>query len=299
MNKKTSVYLLSLMNHKSEINSDKHLLDTVKLIGADALDYSVMVNTVTDEGGLYSMGADAVREYFTELRKYADSIGVGINQTHGRLFGYAVSPEDTEVFIKNAELDCIATASLGAKYCVFHTPAYNKVGDLSDEEMRKIGFDSFNAILPFAKREGIKIAAETHGTSRRYKKMEFYGYVENLIELVDRIKAETEYSENICVCVDTGHTNLTVPLGNPGVGEVIRRLGSRVEVLHLHDNDMMTDQHKIPMTGTIDWHDVLAALEEIGYQGFYNLENEITHFGEGFEIEEAAFSVKVLKHLIK
>ena len=36
-----------------------------------------------------------------------------------------------------------------------------------------------------------------------------------------------------------------------------------ISTLHLHDNDTLTDQHKPPMTGCIDWNDVLDALDEV------------------------------------
>ena len=88
-------------------------------------------------------------------------------------------------------------------------------------------------------------------------------------------------------------------MGHPSVGDVIRKLGSLVEVLHIHDNNGIKDQHKIVGTGIIDWKDTLSALEEIGYSGYYNLETMLKHFGEDFEVEEAKFSVKVLDHMLK
>lgn len=297
MEKKIGVYLHHLQNK----HGDKYVLDLAKKIGADAFDFTLCQHDISRAGDLYSKGVSEVKKYFSDLKKYADSIGIEIRQTHGRLIGYGVTPEGNETFIKNAELDLIAAAELGAKYCVVHTPAYNWVGgDRSDDEMRDIGFNLFNNILPYAKREGVKIAAETHGDASKYGKMEFFGYINNLVELCEKIKTSTEYGDYICVCVDTGHTNLAVKYeGNPSVGDAIRELGSLVEVLHLHDNNGKKDQHKIPMTGDIDWNDVLNALDEINYPGYYNLESEITHFGEGFEAEEAAFAVKVMKHMLK
>jgi sugar phosphate isomerase/epimerase len=53
------------------------------------------------------------------------------------------------------------------------------------------------------------------------------------------------------------------------------------------------------MTGSIDWTDVMNALDEIGYCGWYNLEINLRHFGEDFAIEEAAFAVKVMRQILK
>ena len=87
--------------------------------------------------------------------------------------------------------------------------------------------------------------------------------------------------------------------GNPKPGDVIRLAGQNLVALHLNDNDTLTDQHKTPLTGTIDWKDVFDALDEIGYAGYYNMELELRHFGKDFEIEEAAFSIKVLRNMLK
>ncbi len=288
------MHLGAIQRHKG----DKQAIDAAKELGLDGIDFDLSMHSVSKEGDLYGMGRDAVIEYFTDVKAYADKVGMTIRQTHGRLYGFGTSPEMTEEFVKNTELDCLASRVLGAKYCVVHTPSVAWVGiDKTDEEMIALCDDLFRQILPMAKREGIKIAAETHGYCNKYQKMEYYGYADNLIKACQRAK-DMGYGDQICVCVDTGHTNMTVRHGNLSVGDFIRRAGSLVEVLHLHDNDGVTDQHKIPMTGVIDWNDVLTALEEINYSGWYNLENEMTKFGSGFAMEMAEFSVKLIKYMV-
>ena len=86
--------------------------------------------------------------------------------------------------------------------------------------------------------------------------------------------------------------------GNPTPADVIRRLGKSVTLLHLNDNDTLTDQHKIPQTGCIDWNGVMDALDEIGYGGIYNMELNLRHFGDNFLIETAEFAVKVMRNML-
>ncbi|MGN0961014.1 MAG: sugar phosphate isomerase/epimerase family protein [Christensenellales bacterium] len=50
------------------------------------------------------------------------------------------------------------------------------------------------------------------------------------------------------VCFDTGHRNFLTPSF-----DVIENFGDYISVLHIHDNDGKTDQHKFPYTGNIDW----------------------------------------------
>ena len=295
MNERISLSILDLQ----EKYGDKRAIDEAAKIGLVNVDFDLLSHSVANEGDVYSQGAEAVKAYFTSVGEYAREKNVKIVQTHGRLIGYGITPERDVTFVKDAELDCIATAALGAKYSVFHTPAHNHVGDLPAERMFEIGVSLFSTVLPFAKEHGIKIAAETHGTASKYNKMEFFGIPENLKELIKRVREASPAGDSLCVCVDTGHTNLAAKMGYPPVGDVIRDLGELVEVLHLHDNNGIKDQHKILGMGIIDWQDVLSALREIGYSGYYNLETMLKHYGEDFEIEEAEFSVKVLNHMLK
>ncbi len=78
-------------------------------------------------------------------------------------------------------------------------------------------------------------------------------------------------------------------------------LGNRIVALHLNDNDTLRDQHKIPMTCTIDWKDAFEALKEIGYTGIYSmpLDFNANHFGKDFAEEEAAFAVKVMRNVLR
>ena len=88
--------------------------------------------------------------------------------------------------------------------------------------------------------------------------------------------------------------------GQPSVPDLIRRLGPAVEVLHLNDNEGKTDMHAIPFvrshprTGALNWQEVFRALDEIGYNGYYNLEMGWNTYGFNFSTEEAIFGVKVL-----
>ncbi|MBE6728102.1 MAG: hypothetical protein E7562_05605 [Ruminococcaceae bacterium] len=80
--------------------------------------------------------------------------------------------------------------------------------------------------------------------------------------------------------------------------EIASQIGADAVDFSIDDNDTFTDQHKIPMTGTINWNDVFDALDEIGYSGVYNMELNLRHFGNDFLIETAEFAVKVMKNIL-
>ena len=232
------------------------------------------------------------------MRKVSEELGIKICQTHGRLQGFKDIKEEDEDLIRDARLDCLATSALGAPVCVMHSVTTIYLGpDTNPEKMRQLNFDMFTRILPFAKEYQITLASETFGDAVRFDCCDFFGQINEFIMSYNRVCAVEDFSKYFKICVDTGHSNKAMRFGNPKPGDVIRMLGGNIVVLHLNDNDTFTDQHKTPMTGTIDWNDVFNALDEIGYHGYYNMELELRHFGKDFEIEEAEFSVRVMKKI--
>lgn len=283
-----------------KVYGDKKALEIAKEIGADAVDFSLDNMDYRNPDCLYSKGDKAVAAYYGELKAYADDLGLVISQTHGKLPGFINNKEEDNALVENSRLDCLATAMLGAPVCVIHNASSISQGANPEPElMHRLSFDMFTRILPYAKQYGIKIATETFGDAVMYSACDFFGNIEEFMKAYDNIKAIEEYRDYFTVCVDTGHSNKAMRYGNPTPGDVIRRIGRDINVLHLNDNDTLTDQHKMPMTGCIDWDDVFDALDEVGYHGVYNMEIKLAHFGDDFLVEHAEFAVKLLRYMLK
>ena len=287
------------------IYGDRGAIEIAARIGADSCDFATYFSgqqtwDVREPSSIYAQGDEAVVQYCTELRKYAESLGIVIGQTHGRGNGFVNEKEADDALVENARLDLLAASALGAEVCVIHNATSIIHGPHPDPDMmRDLGFDQFMRILPYAAEYRVKLATETFGDAVLYDCVDFFGDFTEFVDLYDRIYAASPCRDWFTVCMDTGHTNKASRFGNPKPGEAIRRLGNKITALHLNDNDTLTDQHKIPVTGTIDWTDTLNALDEIGYQGIYNMELNLKHFGRGFEIETAEFAIKVMRHLLK
>ena len=299
-----SIYCLQLKY------GDMRALEIAKEIGADAVDYSLDFWNSTPVHEMYDYrvksspyyGSDEdIIAYFTNIKKHADELGIEICQTHGRGAGFKNIPDEDADLIRNARIDCLATKTLGAPVCVIHAVTSIFMGPNPDPQlMHDLNFDMFNKILVFAKQYGIKVATETFGDAVEYDACDFFGQIEEFMKTYNRIRSAGDNAKYFTTCVDTGHSNKAMRYGNPTAADVIRRIGSDISVLHLNDNDTFTDQHKIPCTGTIDFNDVFNALDEVGYNGVYNMEIGLgQHFGEGFEIEEAEFAIKVMRHILK
>ncbi len=280
--------------------SERECLRIVKDIGADAVDFNLNDYSKANKACIYSRSDEEICAHFAALKRYADELGIAFSQTHGRIEGFKNCKEADDLLIENARIDLMVTAVLGAPICVVHSVTTIFMGPDADPTlMRDLNFEMFTRMLPYAKRYGVIIASETFGDADRFQCCDFFGNLEEFIASYERVCAVDGNGPYFKLCVDTGHSNKAMRFGNPSPGDVIRRLGANTVALHLHDNDTLKDQHKIPLTGTIDWKDVLKALDEVGYEGVYNLEVNLCHFGKNFMIEEAAFAVKVLKNMLR
>lgn len=287
------------------IYGDKGAIEIAARIGADSVDFSThffdkRIWDFREPSSIYAQGDAAIVQYCTELREFARSLGIVIGQTHGRGEGFHNDKEQDDALVENARLDLLAASALGAGICVVHNATSIFHGpDPDPKMMRDLSFDQFTRILPYAAKYRVKLATETFGDAVEYDCVDFFGNIGEFLGTYNRIRAASKYREWFTVCMDTGHTNKASRFGNPKVGDVIRRMGRNIAALHLNDNDTLTDQHKIPLTGTVDWEDTLNALEEIGYDGIYNMELNLKHFGNGLEVETAAFAIKVLRNMLK
>ncbi|MBR2489810.1 MAG: sugar phosphate isomerase/epimerase [Clostridia bacterium] len=280
---------------------DFKALEIAKSIGADAVDFA-MANKRFDyrvEGSLYNKSDEEIIKYFSELKAYADELGIFVCQTHGHDCGFKNKKEEDDALVENIRLNLLATAALGAPVCVIHNATSLHMGANPDPElMHSLSYDLFTRTLPYAKQYNVKLATETFGDA--YKNIDFFGDIDEFMKAYNAIKQIDDLKDYFTTCVDTGHSNKAAVLfGQPKPADVIRRIGSDIAVLHLNDNDGIYDQHKMPKSGNIDWKDVLKALDEVGYDGVYNMELKLNHFSEDLLIETAEFSIKVLKEMLK
>ena len=293
---------IGISTHYMQKNyDDKRALEMAKATGADAVDFNLLTGgyDCRDKTSLYGKGDDAVIEYFTGIKRYADELGLEICQTHGQILGFKNDKSSDDALVENARLDLLATKTLGCDICVMHTTTTIHMGpDAPRELMHQLNFDMFTRILPYARQYGVRVATETFGDAANFDCVDFFGDINEFLIGYNKVKCVNDNADWFGICIDTGHSNKAMRFGNPSAADVIRMCGKDIIALHLNDNDGLSDQHKTPATGTIDWNDVFSALDEVGFNGVYNLEVVLLHFGEHFEQEEAEFAVKVTRKLL-
>ena len=285
------------------VYGDIKALEIAGEVGVDAVDFCLTGKRfdVRNPESVYSRTDEEIAAYFADIKKTADALGVVICMTHGHLEGFKQIEEEDAALLENIRRDLLATKILGAPVCVLHGVTTIHMGpDCDPQLMRDLNFHLFTQVLPYAREYDVKIATETFGNAACYGVCDFFGNIDEFIKTFNRICAAEDFRKYFTICVDTGHSNLASRYNaNPSPADVIRMLGGSISTLHLHDNDTYTDQHKIPMTGTIDWEDVFDALDEVGYSGYYNMELSLKWFGRDMMRDSAAFAVKVMKHFLK
>ena len=114
------------------------------------------------------------------------------------------------------------------------------------------------------------------------------------VERIDRINGKYN-AEVLGFCLDTGHANLV------GIDfeSFITALGNRLKVLHIHDNDGISDLHQIPYTFaktrenkcSTDWESFLRGLRNIGFQGTLSFETApvLSAFPKAMKADALAF----------
>ncbi len=267
MNKKISLSAWAHQHHFGDIAA----LEMIAGAGFDGVDFAVTGYNAGKKPNIYDMSDDEFCEYFTSVKKRADELGIAIPMTHNLSGSYTRDPEVNKRKLRECELGIKASAILGASATVIHSIGSGAWGfDTSDEEMHLENQKMYNDFIPIAEKYGVKISLESFGNTKKPDGTMGFDTFADPVKM--RYELDCLETDKKCFCLDTGHTHAATSGGYMSVPEYIRYFGNRIELLHLHDNDGLRDQHLFPAQGTIKWGEVYDALDEIGYDGYYNYE---------------------------
>lgn len=216
-----------------------------------------------DLTGFFDQTDAEMREAIRPYKEAAEKYGVKFIQAHAP-FPTLVKNQATNDYVLNAIKKTIMLMGyVGCKNLVVH-PGFLSADEKLDPDVE---WDSnirmYTALIPELKKYSVTCCLENMFTGHSGKVMEAIcsdpyeacAYVDALNE----IAGERLFG----FCLDTGHANL---LGHD-LYEVIRRLGDRLTVLHVHDNGGVSDDHMFPFMGITNWDRFCAGLKAIGYAG--------------------------------
>lgn len=253
------------MKTSTEIGSASKIIGEEKAVeycakaGFDAWDFSMfdMARFDRKSGRLiesnHPLKGENYLAFARKLKKIGEDNGIVCNQSHAPFPTYI--PE-IKSYLKRA-IEC--TAEAGGKICVIH-PDNHK----SAEENAEM----YNELLPFAKKCGVRIAAENMFNWNKEKDDADSAACSSPKDFNAHIDAVGD--EYLVACLDIGHAEMCG--AKTSAPEMIKSLGKRLCALHIHDNDKHHDLHQIPFSQKIDFKKVVSALKEIQYNGYLTLE---------------------------
>lgn len=249
------------------MGSDEKTIKMLQDSGFTAYDYSMAAFSGPANLGFELLRSPDYRERAQALRAYADSIGLPCNQTHAP---FATAKKGNEEYNKKAREQVKRAIEisgiLGAKYCVVHP-----CNDYTPEENAEL----YRAFIPTAKEAGVKIATENMWNCVGWGTPEFratpaacssHDNFRRHMELLTALDPDL-----FGACVDIGHAEMQ-GLGT-SAARMLETLGDYVTCIHLHDVDLVHDNHQLPFVCQIDYAPIIEAFRKIGYRGDITLES--------------------------
>ncbi len=243
----------------AQIIGEEKAIEYYAKVGFDAWDFSMfsMCNYDWTNGVLlkneHPLAGKNYLKFARKLKQIGLDNGIICNQSHAP---FPSCCDGVRSYYKRA-IEC--TAEAGGEICVIH-PDCQK----SAEENREMYLE----LLPFAKEHRVRIAAENMYNWDADKNQSAFAACATPESFNAHLDAVND--GYFIACLDIGHAEMRG--SNTSAVEMIKALGDRLFALHIHDNDKWRDSHQIPFSMNIDFKEVVSALKQIDYKGFFTLE---------------------------
>ncbi|MBR3751297.1 MAG: sugar phosphate isomerase/epimerase [Clostridia bacterium] len=263
----------------AKISGMERAVELCAKAGFDAWDLSMFDMCRIDSSGNYVatpnglMGNNCLK-FARSLRRIGEDNGIVCNQSHAP---FPVRIKAIEACLERA-IEC--TAEAGGEICVIH-PDNNKSAEQNAE--------MYARLLPIAKACNVRIAAENMWNWDHVANCPCHAACSSAEDFIKHIDILDD--PYLVACLDIGHAQMRT--AGDGAVNMIRKMGRRIQALHLHDNDLLLDHHQLPFSMNIDFFSVVRALKEIDYSGYFTLEAK--SYLETREASELLDGVKTLK----
>lgn len=219
------------------------------------------------------------------IAQWGAANGVRFHQAHAMVFNPFDESVESRRKAESAGRALIGAGMLGIEWVVFH-PFYIPGADRETLLRRNL-----DRLRPFA-----HLAAENK-TGIAIENMNDYGKntgyccnAADLCELTDSFDMP-----NVGICWDIGHAHCQ----KLDQYEEIVKTGGRLKVLHVQDNDGLSDGHTAPYYGSVDWNRIKQALNDADYRGEFTFEAHmlIRSVPEDCKDAAAALLYKIGSHI--
>lgn len=202
---------------------------------------------------------DGWKEYTCDLAEYAKELGITFVQAHSPgMRGNVLDHNEHYDYFLDATIRSIEICSLlGIKNTVFHTGFMEGV---SKKDYFKENADFIRKLIPTMEKSGVTLCIENSTKVNMGTKYFFLEGCE-MNEFIDYVGHPL-----LKACWDVGHANLE----GHNYKDIVDMKNNLV-ALHIHDN-FNFDSHQMPFTGNINMDEVMQALVEIDYKGYFTME---------------------------
>lgn len=243
----TGDFNIFAQDHEARIKSFKQT--NFKYIDLD------LYNIDKSKNGIF-MG-EGWQDYVLRLKALAEELGITLCQAHSPV-GNPLDLNGYEELLNSTIRSVEICGMLGIKNLVVHAGWAAGIGK---EEYFSRNRDFYSQLFPAMEKWKVNVLIEN---SAKCNLGAFYYFFDGkeMREFLDYVNHPL-----LNACWDTGHANVE---GHQY--EDIIALGDRLKCLHINDNLGLKDQHIAPFMGTLNIDEVMTALKEINYNGYFTFE---------------------------
>lgn len=199
------------------------------------------------------------REEVQKIKLLANELGMEFVQAHSQ-GGNPLSDDKSHVdFLLKATIRSIEICEiLGIKNTVVHNGVRQ---GLTKEEWFVANKAFYEQLFPTMERCGVNVLCE-NSTKANTGDMYFINTGKDMREFIKYVN-----HPQIHACWDTGHGNC-----DGGQYDEIMAIGDELYAIHYNDNFGLKDEHVALFCGTLNHDEVMHALIDVGYKGYFTLE---------------------------
>ncbi|MDD6193874.1 MAG: sugar phosphate isomerase/epimerase [Lachnospiraceae bacterium] len=212
--------------------------------------------------------------YFGQYRQAMDDRGIRASQMHSVYPFLVPDRHQQNIYMQQVAIpkSILIAEAMDIPWVVIH-PCKLRYEFGVDREFEE-NLKYYSSLIPFLKEHHVGICVENLYTGIGPRTVE--GPCANPQEAIGYIDVLNEEAgeELFGLCLDTGHLQLV----KREPYEYITTVGSRLKVLHLHENDVADDLHQMPFTfgrteqDGLHWDNIAQALREIAFDGTLSYE---------------------------
>ena len=200
--------------------------------------------------------------YAEHLREYAQSLGASFVQAHSPEGNPLKKDGQWQLLLDSTIRSIEVCGILGIKNTVVHAGWRAGIGK---EEYYRENLEFYKRLYPVMEKHDVAVLIENSTRANMGENYYFFTGADMRDFLV--------YAAHplLGACWDTGHANIE----GPQYDEIIA-LGDYLKAVHINDNRGERDEHLMPFCGTVSMEEVMHALADIGFSGYFTFECDST-----------------------